>query len=65
VYAIGLGVGSVFEQPFQTFPIEVGPPPATAAIPELSTEENTAEIGRLLALFKARANEAAGAVGNN
>jgi hypothetical protein len=65
VYAIGLGVGSVFEQAFQTFPIEVGPLPATPVTPELSVEENTAEIGRLVALFKARADEASAAAGNN
>lgn len=65
VYAIGLGVGSVFDQPFQTFPIEVGPPPAAPAAPELSAHENTADIDRLLALFKARADEASAAASNN
>jgi hypothetical protein len=62
VYAIGLGVGSVFDQLFQTFPIEVGPPPQTEGVPELSPEESAEEFARLMALLKARADEAAAAV---
>jgi hypothetical protein len=58
VYAIGLGVGSVFEQPFQTFPIETGPPLPSEATPELSEEDLGQEVARLIDLFKARANEA-------
>ena len=61
VYVIGLGVGSVFEQPFQTFPIEVGDPPPSEATPELSTEEIGEEFSSLMNLFKARANEASAA----
>ncbi len=60
VYAIGLGVGSVFEQPFQTFPIETGPPLPSEATPVLTEEELGEEVARLIKLFEARANEASG-----
>ena len=62
VYAIGLGVGSVFDQPFQTFPIEVGVPAPSEPAPELTPDEVTDEFARLMKLIKARANEASAAV---
>ncbi|MDE5446141.1 hypothetical protein GWG65_33050 [Bradyrhizobium sp. CSA207] len=52
VYAIGLGVGSVFSQPFETFPIDVGPPPPEPPTKELSSEETAAEFAALVALLK-------------
>lgn len=52
VYAIGLGAGSVFSQPFETYPIEVGPPPPEPPTVELSEEEAAAEIAALMALLK-------------
>jgi sulfur-carrier protein adenylyltransferase/sulfurtransferase len=61
VYAVGLGAGSVFTQPFETYPIEVGPPLATAPKRESSPEEMTAEIANVLKLFKAKTDEAAAA----
>jgi sulfur-carrier protein adenylyltransferase/sulfurtransferase len=65
VYAIGLGVGSVFRQPFETFPIDVGTPPPSESTPELTPNEITEEISRLMELFKARANEASSAGTDN
>lgn len=62
VYAIGLGVGSVFDQPFKTFPIEVGAPPQAEAAAELWPEESGAEAARLIELLKVRADEASPAV---
>jgi hypothetical protein len=59
VYAIGLGVGSVFSQPFETFPIGVGAPPSATPAEQLSQEEAAAEIATILELLKARTNEAA------
>ena len=49
VYAIGLGVGSVFDQPFQTFPIETGRSASQGELaPELSEEEMGEEFARLI-----------------
>jgi sulfur-carrier protein adenylyltransferase/sulfurtransferase len=62
VYAIGLGAGSVFDQPFQTFPIDVGGPPASEPAAVLTSEEAGEEFSRLLNLIKARTNEASAAV---
>jgi sulfur-carrier protein adenylyltransferase/sulfurtransferase len=59
VYAIGLGVGSVFTQPFDTSPIEVGPPPEAEPKEQLSPDATAAEFAKILELFKARTNEAA------
>lgn len=61
VYAIGLGAGSVFTQPFETYPIEVGPPLVIAPKQELSSEEMAAEIANVLRLFKAKSDETAAA----
>jgi hypothetical protein len=61
VYAIGLGAGSVFTQPFETYPIEVGLPLMTEPKQELSHEEMATEIANVLKLFKAKSDEAAAA----
>jgi len=61
VYAIGLGAGSVFTQPFETYPIEVGPPLPTEPKQELPPEEMAAEIANVLKLFKVKSDEAAAA----
>nr|WP_276555702.1 ThiF family adenylyltransferase [Bradyrhizobium elkanii] len=52
VYAIGLGADSVFSQPFDTYPIDVGPPPPEPEVVELSNEEKVIEIATLLELLK-------------
>lgn len=58
VYAVGLGAGSVFTQPFDTRPINVGPPP-THTVPEtLGEEDRKAEIRKIVELFIALSNEA-------
>jgi sulfur-carrier protein adenylyltransferase/sulfurtransferase len=62
VYAIGLGPGSVFKQPFDTYPIDVGAPPPDEPAVELTPAEASEEISRLMELFKARANETSSAV---
>lgn len=58
VYAIGLGVGSVFTQPFETFPIEVGQPPPAEPKAQLSSDAIAAEIAKIVELIEARTNEA-------
>jgi molybdopterin/thiamine biosynthesis adenylyltransferase len=65
VYAIGLAVGSVFTQPFDTRPIDVGPRPAEPTRQQLSEQETAAEVERIIELFKARADEVAAAPQNN
>ncbi len=65
VYAIGLGAGSVFSQPFETYPIEVGPPLPTEPKEELSPEDMAAEIANVFKLFKAKSDEAAAAPQDN
>jgi sulfur-carrier protein adenylyltransferase/sulfurtransferase len=65
VYAIGLGVGSVFTQPFETYPIEVGPPLPKEPKQELSSEDVAVEIANVLKLFKAKSDEAAAASQNS
>jgi hypothetical protein len=51
-YAIGLGVGSVFTQPFEIFPIEIPKAPAAERKRLLSTEESAAELARIISLFE-------------
>lgn len=65
VYVIGLGPGSVFTQPFETFPIEVGAPLAAKLKEELSPEANAEEIAKVVELIRARKNEAKAASGDN
>lgn len=65
VYAVGLGVGSVFTQPFDTRPIEVGPPPAQIPQKALTEDERKAEIGKIVELFIALSNETPSAPPHN
>jgi hypothetical protein len=65
VYAIGLGAGSVFTRPFETFPIEVGPPPATEPNDELSPNAQAAEVRKILDLLKALTDETTAASEDN
>jgi molybdopterin/thiamine biosynthesis adenylyltransferase/ubiquitin-protein ligase len=51
-YAIGLGVGSVFTQPFEIFPIEIPKAPAAGPKRSLSTEDSAAELARIISLFE-------------
>jgi molybdopterin/thiamine biosynthesis adenylyltransferase len=65
VYAIGLGIGSVFTQPFETFPIEVGPAPVAASQEQLPAEAAAVEVAKIIELIKAHRNETAVAAENN
>jgi hypothetical protein len=51
VYLIGLAEGWIFDQPFETHPIEIGPPPAAEIEEPLDTEESKAELNRIVQLF--------------
>lgn len=53
VYAIGLGKGSVFNEPFHTFPIEMPSSPEEIK-GELSPDETKDEVQKLFELFAAR-----------
>lgn len=57
VYAIGLGAGSVFTEPFDTRPIDVGPPPAELPQQQLSQVDAQAEFATLLQFIKPTADE--------
>jgi molybdopterin/thiamine biosynthesis adenylyltransferase/ubiquitin-protein ligase len=65
VYAVGLAAGSVFTQPFDTRPIDVGLPPAQKAPETLTEEERKTEIGKIVELFIALSNEVAATPANN
>jgi hypothetical protein len=52
VYAIGLSKGSVFEQPFETFPINVGDAPQEAGLQSLTNQEKIEEITEIAGLWK-------------
>jgi len=51
VYLIGLAKGWIFENPFETYPIEVGPPIVSDSPEELSAEETAGEVARILQLL--------------
>lgn len=57
VYAIGMAAGSVFTEPFDTRPIDVGPPPIEIAKPVLSEDMIASEFAYLLELLKKRTDE--------
>lgn len=61
VYTVGLGAGSVFSQPFEVFPIEVGDAPADEDKAQLTEQELGEEVANIMAMFKARADESAAA----
>ena len=64
-YAIGLGVGSVFTQPFETYPIEVCAMQPDSPADVLSKDEAAAEVAKIVQLVQARANEVASTPDNN
>ena len=51
VYLIGLAKGWIFEYPFETYPIDVGPPEVAQAEEEIDPQEAVAELARILQLF--------------
>jgi sulfur-carrier protein adenylyltransferase/sulfurtransferase len=65
VYAIGLGVGSIFTQPFETFPIQVGRALVAASQEQLTAEEAAVEVAKIVDLIKARKDETAVAADNS
>jgi molybdopterin/thiamine biosynthesis adenylyltransferase len=50
-YAIGLAPGSVFSEPFQTFPIDTGAQPVLEPEKTLSADEAKAELHQIIRLF--------------
>lgn len=50
-YLIGLAKGWIFEQPFDTYPIDVGRPEAPRTQESLDPEEAAAEFARIMQLF--------------
>lgn len=51
VYLIGLASGWIFDAPFDTYPIDVGPPPPSEPESELTEEEAAAERSRIVQLL--------------
>lgn len=51
VYLIGLAEGWIFDQPFETHPIDIGLPPAAESEEPLDAEEAEAELNRIVQLF--------------
>jgi molybdopterin/thiamine biosynthesis adenylyltransferase len=51
VYMIGLAKGWIFEQPFETHPIEVGPPVASDSTPQIDPEVAKEEILKIFQLY--------------
>ena len=52
VYIIGLSKGWIFNEPFETFPIDLGPPPDSASQEAVDRKDVAAEIQELVQLFK-------------
>ena len=61
VYLVGLAKGWIFEQPFETYPIDLGPPETPAMEDDLDPEEAAAEMARILQLFSEYKNAASSA----
>jgi hypothetical protein len=65
VYLIGLAKGWIFDNAFETYPIEVGPPNTTAADAELNSDEAAAELTRIAKLLSEHEDEdSSGGTGN-
>jgi hypothetical protein len=60
VYMIGLSQGWIFDQPFDTRPIDLGAPPETLANP-IDPEQIAKEMSIVSELFSKRANATAAA----
>jgi ubiquitin-protein ligase len=52
VYLIGLRKGWIFDSPFETYPIDVGPPSISDSHAELTPEETEAEFIRIFRLLR-------------
>jgi molybdopterin/thiamine biosynthesis adenylyltransferase len=51
VYLIGLARGWIFDYPFETYPIDVGPPPVAETEEAIDPQETVAELARIFQLF--------------
>ena len=51
VYLIGLAKGWIFEYPFETYPIAVGPPAVAQVEEAIDPQEAITELARILQLF--------------
>jgi molybdopterin/thiamine biosynthesis adenylyltransferase len=65
VYAIGLGVGSAFTEPFDTRPIDVGQAPAETPQQQLGEAEAQAELAKLIGYLQPKTDEPAAAPPDN
>jgi hypothetical protein len=65
VYMIGLAEGWIFDRPFETYPIEVGQPAVSDSVPPIDSEEEKAEVARILELFAERKDAPPPAVQDN
>jgi sulfur-carrier protein adenylyltransferase/sulfurtransferase len=65
VYMVGLAEGWIFERPFETYPIDVGPPAVVASGTPIDLEENKAELTRILQLFEKYQNAASSAASDH
>lgn len=51
VYLIGLAKGWIFDDPFETYPIDLGPPPVPKAEKTIDPQEAVAELARIFQLL--------------
>ena len=65
VYMIGLAKGWIFEQPFETHPIEVGPPVASEPAPEIDPEVAKEELLKIFQLYNEHKDAASSAAKDN
>jgi hypothetical protein len=65
VYMIGLAKGWIFEQPFETHPIEVGPPIASESPIEIDPEVAKEEVLKIFQLYTEHKDAASSATKDN
>jgi molybdopterin/thiamine biosynthesis adenylyltransferase len=65
VYMIGLARGWIFDQPFDTRPIDVGPPPSPTSATPVDQQLFEEEMAIVFELFKKRSNATASDTGNH
>jgi sulfur-carrier protein adenylyltransferase/sulfurtransferase len=61
VYMIGLAEGWIFERPFETYPIDVGPPAALGSSAVMDPDERAGELKRIFQLFEEHQHAASSA----
>ena len=65
IYLIGLAEYWIFSRPFETYPVEVGPADLPKEEQDITTDENAAELQRLVRLFENFKNAASRTAENN